>query len=361
MSVTPSLCFTERTKLFWDWFAANEEKLSEFVQNKKPDAAYSKKVTKFVNEGLALISTDLMFNIGGDHEFTFTVSGNYALFLLSSYVTANIPKQFKKKWTFHPYEPSANKQNRTLQIPRLGISVDSDRIFVSPKQQEGSHAVDLCFYAKELETLDENDCRTAFLLSMDMCIGEALSYLYIENIEKVDALTDDMFPLTKLEEWLFANVCKDGKIPHPALQYMVYRREPSDNPKLRYDILIGGTNYAPLLGDYYHERDDTYQVFVGFGAKPIFLTYEHNNETDLTEELERRDVFMRKLELEVLGKRGSGREIGILLGGAIGEKRVYIDFLLYDEQAFIKKLRKFQADFPDMSCEEFVHSGRTLV
>lgn len=49
-----------------------------------------------------------------------------------------------------------------------------------------------------------------------------------------------------------------------------------------------------------------------------------------------------RLEAEVLKPEG----LGILLGGAIGQGCCYIDFLLFDEPAFIKKIVFLLQDYP---------------
>ena len=66
------------------------------------------------------------------------------------------------------------------------------------------------------------------------------------------------------------------------------------------------------------------------GWKPV-------GEADRSGMLKLRYEIEDRLTAEVLGKKGSGREIGILLGGTMGRDNLYIDLLLYDAPAFMEQ------------------------
>jgi hypothetical protein len=192
-------------------------------------------------------------------------------------------------------------------------------------------------------------------------IGEALANICVNKVERASSLEDGMMPLTQLEQWMTDRFCEDGKIPDPAERYFTYERKPEEGPP-RTDIIIGFANYTPILSGYDNNKSEVYQTFAGFGAKPAFLYYYYENETELSAILDERNAIMDKLEAEALGERGSGREIGLVLGGAIGERCAYIDLLLYDEQAFIERARALLADTPYMIfCKEFQLEGEEFL
>ena len=56
-------------------------------------------------------------------------------------------------------------------------------------------------------------------------------------------------------------------------------------------------------------------------------------EADRSGMLKLRYEIEDRLTAEVLGKKGSGREIGILLGGTMGRDNLYIDAPAFMEQA----------------------------
>jgi len=130
--------FTQRTQQFWEWFTANEQKLSELTQKRDSDTGEID--VAFISQGVSLLSEHLHFNVGGNHEFTFAVSGNGALFYLLPYVTANLPEQFRDKWTFFPCMQGTGGQSFGFKMH--DIMVNNDDVMVSAVQNEdGKSAV----------------------------------------------------------------------------------------------------------------------------------------------------------------------------------------------------------------------------
>ena len=66
----------------------------------------------------------------------------------------------------------------------------------------------------------------------------------------------------------------------------------------------------------------------------------------LDEQTALRAELASRLETEVLGQRGSGQELGVLLGGADGLQHGYIDLLLYDTEAFLASVGQLLKDYP---------------
>jgi tetratricopeptide (TPR) repeat protein len=355
--------FTQRTAQFWEWFSANEETLSTVAMSSNSGERDTERIVILVKEGVSLLAEDVNFNIGGEHEFTFSVSGNDALFFLYPYITANLPEQYRDKWTFFPSMPGTNGQNFGFKVSGLDAEmVDSNDVMVSVVRNESDRLVNLRFWTKAWEQLEEKLCLNAFFILMEVLIGEALSAYCVANIERASAPTDDMFPLTQLQQWLLDNVCENGKAPNPADMHSAYELEPKNmSEEPRSDVFVGATCYTPLIKDYLDYTDNTYKTFTGFGAKAVFLYFDYptNDKSDQQAAFERRNAIMDELEEKVLGERGSGKEIGMLLGGAMGAYRAYIDLLLYDETSFIAKARELLKDESIMIlCKEFVYDGK---
>ena len=360
-----STSFAERTRQFWAWFTENEERISGIAQDRGASSEEREQAVEFISEGVALLSEDLYFNIGGEHEFTFSVNANDAMFFLLPYVTANLPEQFREKWSFSPCMQGTGGEN--FKFGMHGVNVDTDSVMVAVSPDEAGRTADILFYAEEWDALDENDCYSAFYILMELTIGEALANMCIGEVQKADAPVKGMFPLTNLEQWMLGNLCEDGEVPDPAMQHFTYRREPEedeDGQSLRQDIFVGIANYIPILSGYDSGEDECYQSFVSFGAKPVFLYYYYDggSEADRQGALDWRNDTMDMLEEQALGQRGSGQETGLLLGGAMGEYRAYIDLLLYDEPEFLEKARALLKDSPNMIfVKEFCPDGREFL
>ena len=348
--------FTKRTERFWEWFSKNEKRLSEMVSERKDED--SEKMVEFISKGVDMISKDLKFNVGGDHEFTFSVEGKYELFFLLPYVTENLPERYSDKWSF--FSCMRGTGGESFGFRGYGADVAADRVMVSASAEEGGNTADITFYAKELEPLEEQARYNVFFVLMDLIIGEALSNVCVGDVEWADAPSDGMMPLTELEQWMTDNLCEDGELPVPADTWFNYEREPADHVSdPRGDVIAGFTVFTPMVSDYYNGNDEVYQKFMEFGAKPVFLYYYYDGEADSDDILDERQEIMDMLEEKVLGERGSGHEIGLMIGSASGIDRLYIDMLLYDEQAFMEKARKTLADLPYMFfCKEFCRNGK---
>lgn len=82
-------------------------------------------------------------------------------------------------------------------------------------------------------------------------------------------------------------------------------------------------------------------------------------EADRSGMLKLRYEIEDRLTAEVLGKKGSGREIGILLGGTMGRDNLYIDLLLYDAPAFMEQASSRWGNIPIISI--WPNFGRRVV
>ncbi|MCL2807498.1 MAG: hypothetical protein FWD27_04945 [Coriobacteriia bacterium] len=351
--------FVERTRQFWEWFGQHEERLSALLQDIS-GAGQADEIVETVRQGLSLISEDLLFNAGGDHEFTFSVFGDSTMLLLLPYITTALPEQYRNKWTFHPCMPP--KQGQDFSINMNGVEVSSKNVMLSVSPHEAGSFADVRFYAKEWEGLDDEQACGAFFTLMDNVIGELLSVYCVGRVERAQEHESGMIPLTQLEDWLKANVCDNGELPDPAQRWSGYEAEPQ-NSDPRMDVFAGFSSCTPLIDGYYYNDSSAYDKFVGFGAKPVFLYYSYAGTTDDQKlVLDERNALIDRLEAEVLGISGSGQEIGLQLGAAVGQHNVYIDMLLFDEQAFFERIKPLMADFGHIVyCKEYTPAGQEFI
>jgi hypothetical protein len=363
------LSFVQRTKNFWGWFSANEERLSEIASYREPAADSDKEDRRedniaFINTGVGMIG-DINFNIGGEHEFTFAVNGATLLFYLLPYVCANLPEQYREKWSFSPGMPGSG--GAKFDFGMHGVRLSTDELMISATPGGGGQSADLRFFAEALVGLDTDKRWGIFFTLMDITIGEMLSNLCVGKIEPAETLEEGMFPLTELEKWLTDNICKDTtpsalidrhctcEVPQPP------SKEPTTRSnELRDDIVVGFTSCFQLINEYHADLEKppevmpAHKVFAAFGAKAVFLHY-YNSENNLDE----RNALMDKIEEAVLGERGSGNELGLVIGGSVGAANMYIELLLFDETAFIERVKPILGDFPHMVfCKEFHKDGK---
>ena len=88
---------------------------------------------------------------------------------------------------------------RVFGFQMYGKDVQLDEVMVGLKYKEDQNYFDIRFYDEQLCSLDDNSCYNAFYIMMELTIGEALSHIYIGNVDKADGMEAGMFPLTRLE------------------------------------------------------------------------------------------------------------------------------------------------------------------
>lgn len=337
--------FEDRVNSFWKWFEENEKVISDFI-DKKSDMS-SDEMIEFVSKGVSLISNNLQFNFGGNYEFTFTVEGKEYLFYLTPRIVAAMPEKLKSKWKFSPYMQKQDIDNSNFIIYNKDLSFKE--ILVSAEYDDNTNFFNLKFFNKKLNELEEDYAYNAFYIMLEHAVGENILKLYLlGNVEKSDKKLDNMIELPKLYDFITDTLKSKNKdiIADPINRYTVYECKPTDN-FFREDIFIGNTCYMELISDYANYNIDVVVNISKMGARAVYLAYvfADNKDNNFEDEdinkklLDERNKITDELE-SIMGEKGSGKEIGVVLGNAFGVVSGYIDLLLYNQDEFIKRAQE---------------------
>ena len=346
--------FEERVNRFWKWFEENEKVISDYIDQKSDMS--SEEIIKFVSNGVGLISNNLQFNFGDNYEFTFTIEGKEYLFYLTPRIVAAMPEKLKSKWKFFHYMQKQDIADSNFRMYNKDLSFKE--ILVSAEYDENTNFFNLKFYNKKLNELEEYYAYNVFSIMLEHAVGENILKLYLlGDVEKADKKLDGMIELTKLYDFIMDTLKNKNKqiIADPVNNYTVYKWEPTDN-FFREDIFMGSTCYMELIDDYANYNVDAFINISKMGARAVYLAYEfsENEDNDFEDENINQKLFDEgnKItdELEsIMGEKGSGKEIGIVLGNAYGITGGYIDLLLYNQDEFIKRaeevLKKYNYKF----------------
>lgn len=338
--------FRERTDAFWFWFAEHEEQLADFIVHRAERSA--EEAFALIAQGTALLHENLSYHIGGDYEFTFAAEGNRAIFYLLPYLVARMPAQYRDKWTFFPYLQSSG--GKSFGLGMHGQQFDTEQVMISLSAEESGSLFTIRFYEPQLLALAEQKAYHAFYIMLENTLGEGMCRVYINQVEMAQRFEHDMFPLPQLEERLIGILQKEGReiLTCPSKRFSVYQFEPKDHEALRYDVLTGTTCWMELIQDYYANETEQIGELHRFGAEAVFLMFpfEEADESSRKRALDIRYEIEDRLQAELLGEADSGREIGLVLGGASGIDCMYIDLLLYDRPLFQEQIRGLLADYP---------------
>lgn len=334
----------ERVKTFWDWFEKNEKTISDIAENKNKHENREDAVD-FLSKGVDVVCEDIKFNIGGDHEFTFACDGQNYLFYLLPNLVSSMPSKYKNKWHFFPYMQSAKGENFFFEM--YGIKVDMKDIDIEVTYDEERNKFDLRFYNKDIAKLKENELYNMFFIMMDITIGESMSRIYIGSVEKSEEALENTIPLNELENFVLNTLKENEKevIDRADECYSGYGFTPKEIDSLRYDIISGTTSYTEILDDYYGGEKDNFDKLLACGAKAVFITFPYSSDEERNDVLQKRYEITDRIEKEILGEKGEGKEKGIVLGGAIGTLCCYMDFILYDEKYFMANVGEVLKDY----------------
>ncbi len=340
---TMLLPFAQRADHFWQWFVDYEPLLLTIL--KQPEQYRSQDVVALISEGTQRLAADVQFNVSGDGVFTFIVDGDFSRFYLMPYVIAKMPEHLQKRWTFWPWlQPTDFEQGRGLPAGLQALS----NLQISMHPSEENDKFDVRFFHEDLLTIAERESYSTFYLLLELNLGEALAYLYINDAQRAQRLEDDMFPLSMLGPKICAELLKK----YPTVDTVPYKhrtdyvRQPEKRQTLRYDIIHGETYYPQLVKEYYQDQPLAVSSLAAYGAQALYLSFEHAGELSLEQQDALRAELSKRLEAEILGPAASGQELGILLGSASGERRCYIDLLLYDTALFLDNAYLLLRQYP---------------
>lgn len=338
--------YCERVKDFWNWFADHENRLSEYIGNIK--AHDSEEVIGFLREGINRAIRNCNFETGGDFEISFALEGCLALTFLTTFLVGNMPEHYKEKWHFHPWKSAMSG----TQLHIHDVFLSAEDLWVLPEKNEEGRRFNLLFYNETLTTIEEEQAYQIFYLLLEMTLGENICMGYLGFAEMAEAREEAMIRLSDLHAFMVKTL-EDHEDSleedhNPCLSYSGYSMEPSENAHPRFDIIAGFTSLPGLLDEYYeNETRPVFDFFKENGAKVAFITMHRNHPDDHNPDLELRNTIADRLETEILGEPGSGKEIGVILGQAIGLTHSYIDLLLYDENLFLERVGQVLQNFEE--------------
>lgn len=331
-----------RVERFWNWFVDNEKKLSEMVHPKTHEEA--EMFMAFVREGAALISENMNYNIGGDHEFSFSVEGWPDLFFIYPYIISCMPESLKAKWKFYPFNRGTDA---AFGFRMYGADIDTAQIMVRESFIESSGNFHISYYAKNLNALSGNESNSAMWVILENTLGEGISFKYIDGIERVAEPEDGMIPLPELRTHIKTTLeSHDRKFfEDPKQIYSTYRLNPQESDELRHDVIIGSTCLDSVIADYYNDSTEIFDHVNSFGAQVVFIAFPNPDDIDSSDILKLRHDIEDGLSDEIL----EPMNLGQVVGGAAGTESSYIDLIVYDLITFINVVKPLLAQYPKLS------------
>ena len=342
---------TRRVKEFWNWFVENEEKLSGMMNPKSMEEADA--FMEFISKGTNLISEDMHFNIGGDHEFTFSVEGWPDLFIIHPYIISCMPECLKGKWKFFPFNPG---KVGSFAYRVHDTDVDMGKIMVKASYDEKRENFNIRYYDKNLCTLPEENSDGNFHVILELVLGEGVSFKYVNGIERASGIEEGMIALSGLRQHIEETVKSHGHefFENPKDVYTGYQLTPKESDELRFDVIVGSTCLDSIVADYYHGSTEIFDHADGFGVQALYMVFQNGvGEDNILN-------FRHDLEDRITEEILEPGNLGVITGGATGTEYSYIDLFVYDLRAFVKKVIPLLDEYPEYSfyISDFIRNGR---
>ena len=346
-----ALPLTRRVKEFWNWFVENEEKLSGMMNPKSMEEADA--FMEFISKGTNLISEDMHFNIGGDHEFTFSVEGWPDLFIIYPYIISCMPECLKGKWKFFPFNPG---KVGAFAYRVHDTDVDMGKIMVKASYDEKRENFNIRYYDKNLCALPEENSDGNFHVILELVLGEGVSFKYVNGIERASGIEEGMIALSGLRQHIEETVKSHGHefFENPKDVYTGYQLTPKESDELRFDVIVGSTCLDSIVADYYHGSTEIFDHADGFGVQALYMVFQNGvGEDNILN-------FRHDLEDRITEEILEPGNLGVITGGATGTEYSYIDLFVYDLRAFVKKVIPLLDEYPEFSfyISDFIRNGR---
>lgn len=342
---------TRRVKEFWNWFVENEEKLSGMMCPNSMEEADA--FIEFISKGTNLISEDMHFNIGGDHEFTFSVEGWPDLFIIYPYIISCMPECLKGKWKFFPFNPG---KVGSFAYRVHDTDVDMGKIMVKASYDEKRENFNIRYYDKNLCALPEENSDGNFHVILELVLGEGVSFKYVNGIERASGIEEGMIALSGLRQHIEETVKSHGHefFENPKDVYTGYQLTPKESDELRFDVIVGSTCLSSIVADYYHGSTEIFDHADGFGVQALYMVFQNGvGEDNILN-------FRHDLEDRITEEILEPGNLGVITGGATGTEYSYIDLFVYDLRAFVKKVIPLLDEYPEYSfyISDLIRNGR---
>jgi len=345
--------FKKRVFDFWDAFVKEEPEIRSMIDNR----ADANSLVSFVGNILNIAFTDPYFQLGksddNKYELILTPEGDRARLLQLHYCVSLAPKSLKSIWNFYSSKPAKSKPGNSLQM--YGESIVSEDVSIYYEKDKDRSKINIKVFSPKLMELEESKRYNMFFIFLDQFIGElyTMEYVgYIDFVEEPQNLQE-----TNVAEFkrVIDRIIEENnwnKADDPLDMFMGYHLEPNENEgwQLGEDIYIGMTS-CPLIINKFLQRDDS--IFNSFKKDGVifgYLFYENINVPQEKMISQRSEIEDRIREIT------EPQMIAFSIGSATGFHFSYIDFIIYDYEAFIKIAKEILLayDFEEVGYSDFI-------
>ncbi len=319
---------------FWEKFLKIDEKLRTSLLEQS-EQSYDL-IEQFDQEALRICGSHFFCEYTyGIFEMTFDTGPNKTSQYLALLCSECAPEAIKKNWTIHSclQAMSAKAVQADLRIKEDDYYLNDFTVFY--QVNEKNKTIDCKLYCPGYSLIGNTERKKEMSMYLiELAIGQCAYEAYLSSVDYLDKPDD---------QWAFCNMIDyyetimdivDQKewqsYTHPTEIHSIYKpyKEFADD-SLRKDMKLIFTTHPLLIEETIEGQKDVLsdlQVKDGCFAYIYFMNIYNNKEDALL-----RQELSKKLNHE-MNKIHAGK----VIGGAIGKSYSYIDWIIFDEEQFLK-------------------------
>lgn len=337
-----NVSFKERVAKFWDAFSEKESEVRKRIDDKEDRDA----LIKFVDDILSIAFHQAFFQLGvndaGKHELILTPEGDRSKLFQLEYWLKQAPAALLEKWNFYSSKPAMAKGDFSVSMYDTTLSTESITLYYQVDEQR--QKINLQVECLPLMKLDEHKKYSIFFIYLDQLIGEAYTMEYIGSVDFVmKGKGQTKIGAADLKKLMDDTIEAQGwfKTEHISERCAGYEMTPSKAKdwQLREDVYVAYSSCFPVLNAFYAKSTELFGHFYADGVVYGFLFYESIN-------LPKDKLIAVRTEIEdQILKRAEKESVARSIGGATGFYFSYIDFIIYDMDAFLVIAKEVLANY----------------
>lgn len=349
--------FKKRVAKFWETFVQEESQIREMMDNKAEGETQLSFVDSILQTAFDQIYFEMGINDDGKYELILTPEGDKIKLFELHYWLQYAPKELLDRWNFYSSKPGKSDEGSSLRM--YGVDITHSDLTIYPTCDNDRRKIHLEVYAPKLEDLEDGQHYTMFFIYLDQFIGEVYTMEYIGNIDFIEGELDkEVVSISDLKAYIDNIVEKEDwtKVDNPLELYSGYKLKPTEkqNWMLREDIMTGYSSCMPIINHYYNKQAEVLDEAKKDGVTWGFLFFENIN-------FPKETIVASRSEIEdKIVEQTSIAGIADSIGGATGFHFSYIDFIVYDYEAFLKIAKEVLApyNFEEVGFSEFIYGAQ---
>lgn len=335
--------FKSRVSTFWQVFGEEEAKIRQLMIDKADGNTLVKAMTEILDIAFVDIPFEMGINDENKHELILSPNGNRVLLIQILYLLKYRPEHLNEKWNFYSSKPAQGTEGMELNI--YDIKITAGDFLVYTNLEEERKIINIDVFVPIMMELDENKKYNALFIMLDLFIGELYTMEYIGKIDIIENKKSDEYeqiPLTKLKSYIdyLVNEHDWEKTKHITENYIGYKADGIENSKeLRKDAYVGYTSCFDIIRDLGEENIYPIKQLEDDGVYMAYIFY--NNSTIDQENMVPQRAEIEDAILDLIEDEGIAQSTG----GATGYDNSYIDFIIYDLDAFIPIAKKIMKSY----------------